>query len=122
MAADSKGNSGYWGCLISLFVMWWLVGEPIWHSKVRYSAQYGVSYSSVTKLKKPHNCDFLTAPIGNKNCHYEPEVAAVRTAISTEGKPILSYDEGKTWVLDDGVNRTRASVFVSWKKIDEDED
>jgi hypothetical protein len=102
--------------------MWWLAGEPIWHSKLRYSIQYGVRYSSVTKLKEPHKCDFLTAPIGNKNCHYEAEVSTVRTAISTEGKPIVSWDDGKTWTSDDNVPLTKSSVSVSWKKVDEDED
>jgi hypothetical protein len=73
-------------------------------------------------MKKPHDCDFLKAPIGEKNCSFEPEVSTVRTAISTEGKPIVSFDEGQHWTLDDSSPPTKPSVTVYWKKIDEDED
>lgn len=119
--ADSKWELGPIGCFAVMLCFGWWVIDPTWDSKLRYSIQYGVPYASVTMLKKPHNCDFLTAPIGNKTCHYEAEVASVRVGMSTEGKPILSHDEGKTWTLDESVPRTKASAYVSWKKVDEDE-
>jgi hypothetical protein len=76
----------------------------------------------LTKLKQAHNCDFMTAPIGYKICHYEAEVSTVRTAINAEDKPIISTDDGKSWTSDESVPRTKSSVWVSWKKVDEDED
>lgn len=84
-----------------------------------YSIQYGVPDSSVTILKKPHTCDFLSAPIGEKGCHYEPDVTAVRTGTDRVGKAIVSFDDGVTWV-DDCVPPTKTNVRVTWKKVDED--
>lgn len=42
-------------------------------SRLRYSLQYGVPYASVPK--KPHDCEWGTAPIGEKHCSYEIEVS-----------------------------------------------
>ena len=122
MAADSKREVSSIILVICVAFFWSLVVEPAWHSRLRYSVQYGVSYSSVTKLKKPHTCDFLTGPIGNKNCSYEPQVTTVRTAISTEGKPIVSFDDGQHSVLNDGSPLVKPSLTIYWKKIDEDEE
>jgi hypothetical protein len=126
MEANSSGvreSFGPVGCIVSAVLFWWFLGEPIWHSKLRYSIQYEVPYSSVTKMKKPHNCDFLRAPLGDKNCEYEPQVSAVKTATSTEGKPIVSFDEGQNWSPNDSSPPVKPSLTISWKKkIDEDEE
>lgn len=118
MATESKsGCGGTFGFIVLMVLLLWVV-EPLWHSKLRYAIQYDVPFSSITTAKKPHDCDAMTAPIGDKDCSYEPDVATVRTGISAEGKPIVSFDEGKRWTLDDSVPPTKPSVTVSWKKVD----
>lgn len=67
--------------------------------KVRYVAMYEVSANKVFIADKPKLCDWGHAPIGDKSCHYEPVVNLTRWANSTAGKPIVSYDNGKTWEL-----------------------
>src|SRR4051794_4807850 len=76
-----------------------------------YSFKHGVGFSEVHTDAKPTDCDFLTAPLGNKNCGYEPQVGVLNAdgvvvtgdgaptfaADTTTGKPILSYDGGKNW-------------------------
>jgi hypothetical protein len=42
-------------------------------------------------------CNWNHAPLGDKACHYEKSVFTTRWAQSTAGKPIVSYDDGKTW-------------------------
>lgn len=67
--------------------------------KVRYVAMYQVSASNVAIEEKPKLCDWGRAPIGDKGCHYEAVVHLTRWNTSTAGKPIVSYDNGKTWEL-----------------------
>jgi hypothetical protein len=52
--------------------------------------------SKIVIEKKPHDCEFMTAPLGRKNCHYDKVVATVKWGMSA-GKPVQSFDEGKTW-------------------------
>jgi hypothetical protein len=60
----------------------------------------------------PHNCDFLTAPLGSKHCHYERVVTTIRIR-----RDQMSEDEGKTWgPVTPGAKRT---VYVSWNKVDD---
>ena len=109
------------GVLITIV---WLTFFDGWHSKLRYFIQYGnqyssVSYDQVTIVPKPHDCEWSTSPLGNKNCHYEPDVSAVLTSVNTQGKAIVSYDRGKTWLLDNNSPPVKPSVYVSWKKLED---
>lgn len=125
-AVESNTESRKW------VLFWWLlfafgwaivsgIFSGVWHSKTRYVIQYGVSYDQVVEedTTGKHDCRFITAPIGEKWCHYDIDVTTVRTNISAEGKPIVSYDEGKTWTLDSTTNPTRPSVRISWVRIEE---
>lgn len=47
--------------------------------------------------KKPHDCEFSAAPLGDKNCHYEKVMSKMMWSTSTKGDPIVSEDDGKTW-------------------------
>jgi hypothetical protein len=69
------------------------------------------------------------APIGDKVCRYEIRVLTVRTAFDTHGKPIVSYDEGVTWVPSDGIEQPYhqepvrpvvSKVVLTWEKTDEE--
>lgn len=95
----------------------------IWHSKWRYGLAYGVTSDKVHIGDIPHDCAFLAVPLGEKYCHHERSVSTLRWATSTVGRPIASYDEGKTWdEFTPGTNvevpktPTVEEVFVSWEK------
>jgi hypothetical protein len=107
----------------------WLVSLPgrAWHSKWRYAVEYSLSTEKIQVDTAPHDCGFLTAPIGEKYCHYERVVSTVRWATSTQGLPIISFDEGKTWNVfapDAGEHAPQYStvkeVSISWVKKNDD--
>jgi len=81
-----------------------------------YAWKYNVAASNVVVEKRPYDCEWTTAPLGAKHCHYESQVLSVRTGIATDGTtPVLSYDEGKTWATN--ADRVKPSAYVSWNKI-----
>jgi hypothetical protein len=112
-------------------------------AKTRFAFQYGVNVSDIAKDDKPHDCDWLKAPIGDKECHYDAEakVLKVRTALDqTTGRPIVSYDDDAwSWDSSSGsytptltdppppgqpspgpyVVKTRNILSISWKRIEE---
>lgn len=119
---DSKWSLNWVGWLLIIYVILEVPGW-VWHSKYRYALVYGVSPQTVTVQDKPHDCEFLAAPLGGKYCHYEPFVSTVRWATSTQGNAIVSYDDGKTWdtytpAADEKVPQysTIKEVLVSWEK------
>lgn len=89
------------------------------HSKRRYEIQYGVASSDVHIDSKPHDCEFLSAPIGAKYCSYE--VIVLEEAVRPSQQPgtfVVSQDGGKTW------NPTTLTtpyhgVWVRWNKVSE---
>lgn len=109
---------------IVVYYIFSLIGD-VWHSKWRYAVNYGVSEQDVSIDDEPHDCAFLTAPLGNKYCHYERAVFTVRWATSQAGQPIASYDEGKTWTVFDPAGRvvpqysTVEEVHIGWDKKDD---
>jgi hypothetical protein len=105
-----------------LFLIGYMMhGDAYW-----YSITAGAPIDKVTIEKKPHDCEFSAAPLGEKNCHYEKIVDKVMWATSTTGQPIVSDDDGKTWTVatwanDPGTPKfpqypTTRSVYISWKK------
>src|SRR5208282_5829098 len=54
------------GGVLCIFHAAFLVTWPTY----RDSYSYNVPYSSVVVEDEPGNCDFLHAPIGDKDCHY----------------------------------------------------
>jgi len=109
-------------CLVFL----WSVAKDMWYSKWRLGWAYGVPTEKIIIDKTPHDCDFFTAPIGRKHCSYDSEVTTIRWATSTDGNPIVSYDDGKTWSgftpgTGESVPRQPSiiQVVVAWKKSDD---
>jgi hypothetical protein len=94
-----KADSGNWVGTLALFVLFFVVYHG-WNSKLRYAFQYGANYDDVTKDQKPHDCDWLKAPIGDKECHYDMKVLVteIRSTDQKTGRPIVSYDGGISWV------------------------
>jgi len=99
-----------------------------------YSLKYLVSADKVHVDGKPTDCDFMNTPLGDKRCHYEAAVTAYNAAgevvggdhapkyghDGNTGKPIISYDNGKTWnwlPAADIPDPKIKSVIVSWVKV-----
>lgn len=125
------------GLLIAGAVMFYIFAPASWTNGVWYGVEYGVSPSKVDTEPKPKDCDFIHSPLGDKGCSYKAHVKAYNAAdvlVAGEyapkyghdtktGRPIISYDEGKTWewyseatVPDPKV----ASVKVFWLKVTTD--
>jgi hypothetical protein len=123
-----KDRSGWLQSIGAVVVVVWLLSlaGDLWHSKWRYAVQYGVDAADVIVQKKLHDCEFLSAPVGDKQCHYDVSVSTIQWSTSSSGAPIQSYDEGKTWesFSPDPAKKvprtpTVQSVFVVRTKIDE---
>jgi hypothetical protein len=54
-------------------IFYWFAPDRYW-----YAFRYATISSDVFISAKPHDCEFLTAPMGRKNCHYTKHVEAVR--------------------------------------------
>jgi hypothetical protein len=122
---EHSALSVFQGLMVGLFGIFLFVSllGAVWHSKWRYELQYDVLSTQIQNAKEPHDCDFLAAPLGDKNCHYEVSVSTIRWATSPTGLPIASVDDGKTWntfVPDAGVTvpskSTVEHVYISWEK------
>ena len=106
---DSDGFVGlFWMCVFAVFAWFAWVGD----SKLRYEIQY----NDVSFTDKPHDCEFMTAPLGRKNCKYEKEVSVTLFAIGVSGDPIISTDEGENWYKNKGGPTHGDRVFISWVK------
>jgi hypothetical protein len=114
--------------ILGLFVFYaalnW-IGD-MWNSKARFAWWYSISEDKIHVGNKPHDCNFLAAPLGEKYCSYERTVSTVRWATSQSGDPIVSYDDGKTWTSftpEPGTTMPREStvesVYVTWEKKEE---
>jgi hypothetical protein len=121
---ESRGAvvAAFWGLIIYMIVS--LMIDAAWHSRWRYAVRFGVNANAVRVEKKPHDCDFMAAPIGIKYCDYDPQVSFIRWGRSqTTGDPVISYDDGKTWTVftpDANVtvpqSNTIKEVLVGWQK------
>jgi hypothetical protein len=98
----------------------WLLLSPVFDSSFRYQVQYWTSADMVTIAREPIDCDFWSAPLGIKGCHYEKVVTVVKYGASFEGsksRPVASYDGGKTWQWNDGGPLEGARVYVTWHEV-----
>ena len=129
-------DEGWGAALLALGVCAWFFLPDSWTSAIWYGAQYKVHASQVHTSDKPSDCDWSRAPLGNKGCYYKAVVGAFNAAgdlvsgddapkygkDSKTGKPIISYDDGKTWRrshLDDTPDLRIKTVRVEWIKINE---
>jgi len=90
--------------------IWWMLPDS-WTDKIKYSVEYDVDISKVERKAPPSDCNFFYAPLGFKGCHYKKDVSAFNSDSMLVGgddapkystdtnthKPIVSYDDGKTW-------------------------
>ena len=125
--AIKDNNSGFGWLAIVIIVRLVISGsQALWHSKMRYSWWCGVPYDQVTVEKKPTDCTFnYHAPMGEKDCHYDdPQVSAVRVKsvyldFQRGSVNEVSFDEGKTWTVDDANPPTKPLLLVSWERLED---
>jgi hypothetical protein len=121
-AIKDKWSTFQWVGIMFIGVFLWSLPGTIWHAKWRYAAAYGIPSSQLYIQDKPHDCAFLAAPLGEKYCRYERTISTVHWAKSTEGNPIISYDDGKTWSNFDPTGEsvprysTVKAVYIGWEK------
>ncbi|HTF44272.1 MAG TPA: hypothetical protein VK641_10255 [Terriglobales bacterium] len=111
----SENNWGWAWAAFLAFAVWF----GIWgrNSSIRYQMQYGADSEMVAVDREPIDCEFLSAPLGRKDCHYEKEVLVATFKGDTEtGRPIISLDNGKTWNWNENGPLTGSKVHVWWRK------
>lgn len=123
----SNDNGGGWLATVAACYIGYLVIVGAWHSKLRYFIQYApthdVGWDQITKDKIPHDCDWLSSPLGDKNCHYDAVVHSLRTSKDkSSSKPIYSIDDGKTWRWTDpdySGQQPEPFVTIGWEKVND---
>jgi hypothetical protein len=96
----------------------WLFPESEWATRWRYRGLVGdVGEATYIFERRHHDCEFLTAPIGDKHCRYDKQVTTIRLRHGPSGYLEVSHDEGRTWSLADSSDH--AMVFVSWSKVED---
>jgi hypothetical protein len=111
-----------WGLVIWLTIFVWV--PDMWLSKTRISWWYNVSTDQVTIEKKPGDCNFFHAPLGGKGCHYDTHVSSIQVKTDNSNPAryavkYVSFDNGKTWTVDDAVPPAKPQVIVSWERAED---
>ena len=109
-------NLVFWAFCVFAAFEWF---GPAVHSKYRYEIQYGMGSSDVHINSKPHDCNFLAAPVGAKYCHYVVSVLEEEVRPSQQpGSFLVSQDGGKTWRPTE-LTAPYHGVWINWNKVDE---
>jgi len=135
MSDDGVAGAVFW-LLVGLGLFAWAFTPHSWTNAIWSGLQYKVSFDQVYTSNKPSDCDWGRAPLGNKGCSYKAVVSAFNAAgdlvsgdgapkygtDSKTGKPIISYDDGKTWkwsYADTTPDLRVKTVRVEWIKLNE---
>ena len=111
---------------LALFAMLFATGcstLDVETDRIYYETKYDAQSKDVQLQASPHDCEYSTAPLGNKNCHYERQVFVTKHGVNTLNQPIVSYDDWKTWQLEDRTGTGHAAtdwyneVQTSWQKV-----
>ena len=89
---------------------------PLLPLKYEMQLRHDLPNGHVEILPKPHDCDFLKAPLGSKNCHFEREINLLNAkgeliggeGVTADGKRVVTKPEG---VVSD--------VTVFWIKVED---
>jgi hypothetical protein len=110
----TKKNESSLGGLVVLIVLAlivWFILPDRWTDPLWYSVKYSVNTDQVHWNARPTECDWGHAPLGDKGCQFKKTVNAFNAVgevvggddapkygnDTKTGKPIISYDKGKTW-------------------------
>lgn len=129
---QSEDYVGSFGCpMFSVIAFFVVVYHGFsWVDTLWYSIEYGVAEVDVHTSARPYDCDFLTAPLGSKDCWYKKQVQVFNAdgvLVAGDnaptykwdyktGEPIVSYDGGKTWESAPISDLKPKSVVVYWTK------
>lgn len=110
-----------WGCFIvwaaAAYVVVWFAPEAEWAYRWRYSLEKDMDGRLLVSVeRKSHDCDFWTAPLGSKHCHYAKQTLTVRIRTQS-GQRQRSFDEGRTWGAAEP--HDRPAVLVSWARVED---
>ena len=86
----SNDSAGVLSLVILAGIALWygVVRDSAWRARAEANSQYGVPYSKIhVDAKRPHDCDFMTAPLGAKHCSYTREYRAEWFSLYG-GKPV----------------------------------
>jgi hypothetical protein len=123
--------------VIAGFVFLVYFKDTPWANAVWYSFEYNVGFGDVTTGARPHDCDFLAAPLGDKGCGYKAYVQVFNgdgALVAGDNAPtysrdvntqkiIMSYDGGKSWdwyIGENTPNLRPKSVRISWVRENKD--
>jgi hypothetical protein len=87
---------------------WWVLPND-W--RVKYAAEYQFDYDQILIDRKPHNCEWATAPLGDKHCHYEKVV----TVFNRKNEVI----EGPAPTNPAPEDQKPVKVFVAWERVED---
>jgi hypothetical protein len=83
--------------------------------RLRYALQYDVESSTVTIDKKPHECEWGSAPIGDKHCHYDANITTSNSRVEV----VTQTSHGETVDANPSFSRKIQSIYVAWQKVEE---
>ena len=95
-----------------------LFPDQEWAIKWRFRSESDLQNAEITIDKKPHDCEFMTAPVGNKHCYYQIRLSTTRVRNDQTGDSWISTDDGKTWARPNA-SPVRPQIFVDWTKVEE---
>jgi len=95
--------------LAILALITWCLLPGDW--RIKYAAEYWIDIEQITIEHKPHNCDWDSAPIGSKHCHYD----AIVTVYNQYGHVIEGPGRDKT----NPPNDQNEKIHVEWERVEE---
>jgi hypothetical protein len=84
-----------------------------------FTFQYNVAYEQVTIEQRPHDCEWGTAPLGEKHCHYERVINTVLTRPAGGGQMVSNDNWVTSHFVESWLGPISPSVTVSWSKIND---
>lgn len=106
----------YVGTSGALRIAVWIWPASEFAEAMYYSGDDDLKNAAIKIYPMPHDCEFLTAPIGDKHCHYEKQVATVRIRIQSNNRQ-FSIDDGNSWQK--AQPSDKPTVLISWQKAED---
>ena len=96
--------------LLGIILLIWFGGP--WFNTAWYAVQYKVGLNQVHIDPMPKDCDWGHAPLGDKGCHFAPDVMTYNASGKMVGakSPIISWQELEAY------DPKVATVVIHWKQ------